>query len=159
MSKYNLYLGQAGQSYIMSQFLKRGYNVAVPQVDVGDDIFVVEDASGLFHRIQVKTAQGKATKYGFATRFKVSIDQLIRPVTPELIYSFVSDFNHQWQPTIVISRRELFNFYDNNNFGSSIDGDLLLYFQFKSDFSKVICSKISFLEHLENWENFPIIKH
>lgn len=143
----------------MSQFLKRGYNVAVPQVDVGDDIFVVEDATGLFHRIQVKTAQGKSTKYGFAARFKVSIDQLTKPVNPELVYTFVSDFNDQWQSILVIPRRDLFSYYDNNNIGSSTGDYLLLYFQFKADFSKVICSKISFLNYLDNWEDFPTIQH
>jgi len=40
----------------MSEFLARGYNVAVPEVDRGDDLFVVQDESGDFDRIQVKTA-------------------------------------------------------------------------------------------------------
>lgn len=159
MSKHNLYLGQAGQSYVMSQFLKRGYNVALPQVDVGDDMFVVEDEVGLFHRIQVKTAQGKATKYGFATRFKVPFTQLSKLVSPELTYTFVSDFDGQWQPTLVISRRDLYTIYEMYNIGSLADNHLLLYFQFKADFSKVICSKISFLDYVENWEDFPIIQH
>ena len=30
----------------MSEFLFRGYNVAVPEVDRGDDLFVVQDADG-----------------------------------------------------------------------------------------------------------------
>ena len=41
----------------MSYFLLRGWNVAVPEVDVGDDIFVVDDKKGVFYRIQVKTSQ------------------------------------------------------------------------------------------------------
>lgn len=36
----NLYVGRAGQMAVMSEFLVRGYNVAIPEVDVGDDIFV-----------------------------------------------------------------------------------------------------------------------
>jgi len=57
MSKMqNLYLGSAGQTWVMSEFLARGYNVAVPEVDRGDDLFVVQDESGDFDRIQVKTA-------------------------------------------------------------------------------------------------------
>ena len=30
----------------MSEFLYRGYNVAVPAVDIGDDVYVVEDRLG-----------------------------------------------------------------------------------------------------------------
>lgn len=41
MSRMNLYLGHAGQMAVMAEFLVRGYNVAIPEVDVGDDIFVV----------------------------------------------------------------------------------------------------------------------
>jgi PD-(D/E)XK endonuclease len=55
--KYNLYLGKAGQFAVMSHFLMRGWNVAVPEVDVGDDLLVVEDKKGIFFRVQVKTAQ------------------------------------------------------------------------------------------------------
>jgi hypothetical protein len=55
--KFNLYLGKAGQLTTMSEFLARGWNVATPEVDVGDGLFVVEDKKGLFKRVQVKTAQ------------------------------------------------------------------------------------------------------
>lgn len=29
---------------VMAEFLVRGYNVAIPEVDIGDDIFVVRDS-------------------------------------------------------------------------------------------------------------------
>jgi hypothetical protein len=45
--KFNLYLGKAGQFASMSYFLMRGWNVAIPEVDVGDDLFVVDDKKGL----------------------------------------------------------------------------------------------------------------
>ncbi|MFN9688681.1 MAG: hypothetical protein ACK57X_07415 [Bacteroidota bacterium] len=40
----------------MSEFLTRGWNVAIPEVDVGDDIFVVQDDNGTLRRVQVKTS-------------------------------------------------------------------------------------------------------
>lgn len=47
MSKMqNLYVGMAGQTFVSSEFLIRGYNVPVPEVDRGDDLFVVQDLSG-----------------------------------------------------------------------------------------------------------------
>ena len=36
--KANLYVGRAGQMVVISEFLIRGWNVAVPEVDVGDDL-------------------------------------------------------------------------------------------------------------------------
>ena len=53
------YVGKAGQCAVMAELALRGYNVAIPEVDVGDDIFVLNDATGRLFRIQVKTATGK----------------------------------------------------------------------------------------------------
>jgi hypothetical protein len=63
--KYNLYLGKAGQLVVMSCFLVRGWNVATPEVDVGDDLFVVEDKKGIFYRVQVKTSQATLRENGY----------------------------------------------------------------------------------------------
>ena len=40
-NKFNLYIGKAGHLAVMSEFLMRGWNVATPEVDIGDDIFFV----------------------------------------------------------------------------------------------------------------------
>lgn len=75
---YNLYLGKAGQLEVMSELLSRGWNVAVPEVDRGDDIFVVRDHDGHFMRIQVKTATATPLKKGFNAQFLISLSQLNR---------------------------------------------------------------------------------
>ena len=67
--KFNLYVGKAGQLYVMSEFLMRGWNVAMPEVDTGDDIFVVEDENDTFYRVQVKTAQSIQRKKRPRIRF------------------------------------------------------------------------------------------
>ena len=53
-NNYHLYLGKAGHLTVMSEFLLRGWNVAIPEIDIGDDIFVVQDESGTLRRVQVK---------------------------------------------------------------------------------------------------------
>ena len=63
----NLYLGKAGEFLVMSHFLMRGWNVAVPEVDRGDDIFVIEDTEGIYYRIQVKTASAIYRDLGIGT--------------------------------------------------------------------------------------------
>lgn len=60
MSKQNSYTGRGGQFAVMAEFVVRGYNVAIPEIDVGDDIFVVKDSNGDLSRVQVKTASGKS---------------------------------------------------------------------------------------------------
>jgi len=35
----------------MSGFLTRGWNVTIPEVDIGDDIFVVQDDNGTLRRV------------------------------------------------------------------------------------------------------------
>lgn len=50
------HLGMAGHHAAMSEFLYRGSNVAVPAVDIGDDVYVVEDRMGAMWRLQVKTS-------------------------------------------------------------------------------------------------------
>ena len=84
--KYNLYLGKAGQQAVMSEFLVRGWNVATPEVDIGDDIFVVEDAQGIFRRVQVKASQATERTNGYSVRFSIPLSQLRKPILPELYF-------------------------------------------------------------------------
>lgn len=73
----DLYTGMSGQLVAMSEFLWRGYNVAIPVVDEGDDIFVVDAGEGVLRRVQVKTAgtgtAGEGTK---TVQFTLSRSQL-----------------------------------------------------------------------------------
>jgi hypothetical protein len=93
----NLYLGRAGQMAVMAEYLARGWNVAIPEVDVGDDIFVVRDIDGNLSRIQVKTASAQDRKFGYSAKFSVSFPQLRYPLTPELTYVFTVRRNHYWE--------------------------------------------------------------
>ena len=52
--KIQKYLGMAAHYAAMSEFLIRGYNVAIPAVDVGDDVLVIDDGQGTVSRVQVK---------------------------------------------------------------------------------------------------------
>ncbi len=58
----DLYTGAAGQGAVMSEFLIRGYNIAQPEVDRGDDLLVIHDINGEYQRIQVKTALAKSLR-------------------------------------------------------------------------------------------------
>jgi hypothetical protein len=156
MNRNHLYLGKAGQSFVMSEFLVRGWNVAVPEVDVGDDMFVIHDQAGEFVRIQVKTANIVERQLSFSAQFSVPIPQLKRIIYPELTYCFVLRSPSKWHEIVIISRKELSDLFDSAEIGSQIGDTLMLYFSFKDD--QLWCSKVDFTPFLNNFDKFPKIQ-
>lgn len=92
---------------VMAEYLVRGWNVAIPEVDIGDDIFVVRDSDGNLSRIQVKTASAQERANGYSAKFSLSLTQLTRFITPDLSYIFVVRRNHRWESFVVIDRDAL----------------------------------------------------
>jgi len=105
----HLYIGRAGHLACMAECLSRGWNVAIPEVDVGEDIFVVEDETSKLAKVQVKTATGKKINKGFNAQFLVPIKQLNDTSAKgnELRYIFVARYSGVWQPFIIMTRKEL----------------------------------------------------
>ena len=156
--KNNLYLGKAGELTTMSYFLMRGWNVATPEVDVGDDIFVIEDNKGIFHRVQVKTAKAVERKNGYSVQFNLPLAQLERRIQPEIHYIFVVCRNDEWSDKIIIEREELFNLHQRYSLGTLYKGVTLnVYFSFQE--GKIFCSDIDITEFKDNFSNFPTIQH
>ena len=158
MSKlYNLYLGKGGEFSVVSEFLARGWNVALPQVDVGDDLFVVEDRKGLFHRVQVKTAQATQRNKTYSAQFLVPIKQILYPIEPEIYFIFTIRLDEQWKDKVIIRREVLLQLYEDFHMGTVVGDNLMLYLTFETD--KVKCSKIDMTTFLNNFADFPIISH
>lgn len=153
----NLYLGRAGQMAVMAEFLVRGWNAAIPEVDVGDDIFVVRDSDGNLSRIQVKTASSSVRKYGYSAQFNVSLSQLKSPITPELAYVFTVRHNNKWDSFVVIDRSDLFEEHQIHNIGSTTRNNLILTFQYSKN--RVTCSNKDITHYFNNWNKWPPIYH
>jgi uncharacterized protein YuzE len=155
--KTNLYVGKAGQFAAMSEFLMRGWNVAVPEVDVGDDIFVVRDENGEFVRVQIKAATAQVHAQSFSAQFSLPIAQLDRDFVPELVYCFLVRHNHRWLSPLLISRSDLLDKYRIDNIGTLTNGKLLIYFSFQKE--KIMCSNVNFTAFANNFSLFPNIQH
>ena len=155
--KYNLYLGKAGQLATMSFFLMRGWNVATPEVDVGDDLFVVEDKKGLFYRVQVKTAQSVERKNGYSVQFNVGLTQLKADIDPDIYYVFVICRHQEWSDKMIMLRSDLFDLYNGHKFGSVSGDSLILYITFQD--GKIFCSGKDLTFYRNNFEGFPAIVH
>ena len=154
--KTNLYVGKAGQFAAMSEFLMRGWNVAVPEVDIGDDIFVVQDESGTLRRVQVKTSTSTIRQNGFSGRFKIPLKQLRNIIDVPVHYAFIVRHLDNWTKPIIIRQDELFNYFEADNIGS-VHGEMLnLYFAYSDN--KVECSKIDLTQYVSDFTDFPLIE-
>lgn len=149
------YVGKAGDLAVMSEFLYRGYNVAIPEVDVGDDVFVVHDREGDLYRIQVKTATGIPRKQGYSGKYSIPLKQLETPSKPDLDYVLALRKGvGQWE-FLVISREPLYAAHVDHPLGAVVEGNLILYVSFRD--ADVVCANRSFQQYRNNWNRWPIL--
>lgn len=150
----HLYFGKAGHLFVMSEFLLRGWNVAIPEVDVGDDIFVVKDFNGELVRVQVKTSKAIYLKNGgYTAQFKLSLKQL-RDSIKEVSYVFVVRETNNWNLPTIIDQQILLELYENHSLGSKYKDNLTLRLNFKNE--KVTNKKIDLTQYQNNFEDFII---
>ncbi len=154
----HLYLGRAGQMAVMAEFLARGWNVAVPEVDIGDDIFVVRDRDGTLFRIQVKTGAARQKKDGLTVTFSLSHDQLTNPLVPDLTYVFAVRQSQAWSAFLLIDRLVLEEEHQIFGVGSlTKKGFVVLNVSLAS--GKALCSGRDFSTYLNDWSKWPVIPH
>lgn len=93
----------------MAEFLHRRINVAIPEVDVGDDVFVVKGSDESVVRVQVKSATAAEQQNGYVGRFVIPEVQLTVPNdSPPLVYIFALRRGNRWVEFVVIRRATLF---------------------------------------------------
>ncbi len=154
---FNNYIGKAGQFFAMSEFLMRGWNVAVPEVDRGDDIFVVQDSDGLLRRVQVKTAQASRTANGYVAKFSIPTRQLLSAITPEIQYVLLVRLPAQWCDMLIIDRPTLaaeLNFTETMG-----DGKTTVSVSVKRQNNILLCAGRDLTRFNWNFDRFPTIRH
>ncbi|HVI01204.1 MAG TPA: hypothetical protein VM869_20950 [Enhygromyxa sp.] len=87
----------------MSELLLRGWNVAVPVVDVGDDVFVIDDNDKTTRRVQVKSSLiGPNDKTGrLEASFTLSRAQLRSTHATPLIYMLLARERTKWRRFVI----------------------------------------------------------
>lgn len=89
-SEKRTHFGRAGEFFAMSEVLLRGWNVAVPVVDVGDDVFVIDDNDKTTLRVQVKSSWLEVNDNKVrSAEFKLSRQQLRADLQVKLLYMFM----------------------------------------------------------------------
>ena len=145
----------------MAELLFRGWNTAIPEVDVGDDIFVVHDRDGNLHRVQVKTtatAKPLQTGDGYTSQFKVPLLQLETPKFPDITYIFATRIHDHWGAFVVIDREALYREHQEHGIGSKDKNSLVLRLRFEG--TRIICSRHDLSQYRNDWDSrFPVITH
>ena len=149
------YVGKAGHLAVMGELSLRGYNVALPEIDKGDDIFAVNDATGAMWRLQVKTSSGRVQAQSIAYQFRIRESAIQTPQTPELHFIFVMRENDRWR-FLIMDRAVLRNYVVNNNLGTAANDFRQVNITLHND-GLAICSGTNLRNHLEDWVTWPII--
>jgi hypothetical protein len=103
----------------MAEFLHRELNVAIPEVDLGDDIVVVRDDNDQITRVQVKTANAADLREPgrFTATFSIPLDQLEKG--PQyLVYAFVVRRGDRWEEFVIVRRSILYELHTRHSLGS-----------------------------------------
>jgi hypothetical protein len=112
--------GASGQMAVLSEFLYRLINVAVPEVDVGDDIFVVKERDEMVTRVQAKHSKADEQKNrSYVAQFLLPWEQFDEPEDePALVYVLAVRYKDRWSDSIVIRRSILHDLQTRYQIGS-----------------------------------------
>jgi hypothetical protein len=95
----HLFLGKAGQLACMAELLYLGYNAAIPEVDIGEDIFIINHKEEQVSYLQIKTSElfiDPSDKQENYYQFTVSIKQL--NTTGKLPFYYVFAYRNLERP-------------------------------------------------------------
>jgi hypothetical protein len=155
-----IYTRRSGQLAVMAELLQRGRNVAIPEVDIGEDVLAFEDGKPEVTRLQVKTATAVRQKRSgyFSARVSIPLGQLAEQDDPELHYIFAVRLQGQWVEFVVIRRSELHELWKENEIGSENQksGELQLTLSFSP--GRLTCSGFNLQQYRGAWERLPIFQ-
>jgi hypothetical protein len=154
----DVYTGRGGHRAVMAELLLRQCNVAIPEVDVGEDVFAFRDGQVAVARIQVKTARTRryATRTGYPARFGIPVRQLKQPRSSELYYALAARLEDGWGDFLIISRTRLNELWNSGQpFGreNAASGNLELDLVFEP--GPIWCGEVDLQDHRNAWEHLP----
>jgi hypothetical protein len=149
------YTGRAGQMAVLAELLSRGINIAVPEVDEGEDVLAFRIDSPVIARIQVKTATAEPLKEEgrYAARFSIPLEQTRSRANVTLLFIFAVRFRDSWSDFILISQEDIDDRLRNASVGyiNRKAGELQLYLSFSPQ--AVRCSGQDWQTFRNAWEH------
>ncbi len=150
----SLYFGKAGELFVMSEFLLNGFNVAVPEVDIGDDIFVIYGVNTIYP-VQVKSANVVGNVAAFSAQFSLSRTQLLQVRSPELYYAFAIRHEASWLGLFLLNRELLASWYqEGSNRLATTSQHLTISFVQSSQEDRITCFGNDVMPYNRNFSIF-----
>ncbi len=153
------FTGRAAQLAVMAELLRLRCNAAIPEVDVGTDVFAFKDDREEVVRLQVKACTvpyNYANGSGYSAKFALPMKQFHRlDDRPPLYYALAVLRDDKWIDFLVVSRARLQSYYNGKNkFGSfnKTNDDLEITVEFRA---KVECSGQELSDCRNAWKSLP----
>lgn len=153
--QYVSFLGKGGQLAVMSHIVIRGLNVAIPEIDLGSDIFVVHDEKGDLWPVQVKTGTATRNRRGeLSAKFNLLVTQLRTQAMPDkLVYSLVFFHGERWVAFVNVPREQL----DNATAGmKATKGAITPTLRLTP--TQVLCNGVDLQPFREKWDHWPDLR-
>ena len=152
------FTGRAAQLAVMAELLWLRCNVAIPEVDLGTDVFVFKDDREEVVRLQVKACTVPyiyADGSGYSAKFALPLNQFHRmDDRPELYYALAVLRDDKWIDFLVVSRARLQSYYGTSKFGSvdRANDVLIITVEFRE---AVECSGQVLTDCRNAWKSLP----
>jgi hypothetical protein len=153
------FTGRAAQLAVMAELLRLRCNAAIPEVDLGTDVFAFKDDREEMVRIQVKactTPHIYSDGSGCSAKFALPMKQFRRlDDRPPLYYALAVLRDDRWVDFLVVSRARLQSYYNGRTkFGSfnKTNDDLEITVELRA---KVECSGQDLTDCRNAWNSLP----
>ena len=156
------FTGRAAQLAVMSELLRFQCNAAIPEVDLGTDVFAFKDEREEIVRLQVKAC---TVPYiypdgsGYSAKFALPMKQLRRlDDRPPLFYVLAVLRDERWADFLIVSRARLRSYLNpekgEKSFGSldKANDALIVAVEFRA---KVECSERDLTNCRNAWTSLP----
>lgn len=153
------FTGRAAQLAVMAELLRLRCNAAIPEVDLGTDVFAFKDDREEVVRIQVKACTVPhiyADGSGYSAKFALPMKQFLRQDDrPPLYYALAVLRDGRWVDFLVVRRARLQAYFNGKTkFGSfsKTNDDLEITVEFRE---KVECSGQELTDCRNAWNSLP----
>jgi hypothetical protein len=156
------HVGKAGQFAVMAELAFRGYNVAIPEIDIGDDLFVLNDKTALLTRIQVKTstARKQPRDDSYRAQFSIKLAHVNNAEPLGIHYVLAARCGRRWR-FLVLDRAVLADLIANGWGSTGVRGMLTLSAVFISNEEVKTSTREGAKDlsrYLNNWRAWPKIE-
>jgi hypothetical protein len=153
------FTGRAAQLAVVAELLRLCCNAAIPEVDLGTDVFVFKDDREAVVRLQVKACtvpRTYADGSGYSAKFALPMRQFeYLDDYPPLYYVLAVLRDEKWADFLIVSRARLQSYYNGDKPFGSLDkknNNLEITVEFRA---KVECSERELSDCRNAWQSLP----